>query len=524
MILDIEDCDATTLQADVCVVGSGAAGITVASALAHSSFSLVVLEAGGTTIEPAAQALYRSEIAGLEHGGIHELRFRVFGGTTTRWAGQALPLMDIDLQARTWIPSSGWPIARGDLEPYYQRACELLEIPAFLPSGSNGEQSPIEYSPGFDPARMVALVSRFSPRPNFASSHGARLASRTNVRVVLRANVTELVTDAAATCVALARARGLSGREIAVRAGVFVVCAGGIETPRILLASDRHAPGGVGNGNDLVGRCFQDHPGVEVGPIRGGDRRRTRKVFRPRRIRGVRYQPLFRVSERLQREEALLNMGGAALYPMSRSLQAGKVAFRSLRERRLDAEARGAWREVVRNPFPTASAAGRYFVLRQPALDTSGVAVLTVGGEQAPNRDSRVYLSAQVDALGMRKLVLDWRLTTAEIRSWQRFAEVAAGELERCGYGSVELERFRLPEDPDDLSGIAVDLGHHIGTTRMATDPSRGVVDRDCRVFGMANLYLASSSVFPTGGFSNPTLTIMALALRLADHVSGVIR
>jgi choline dehydrogenase-like flavoprotein len=117
--------------------------------------------------------------------------------------------------------------------------------------------------------------------------------------------------------------------------------------------------------------------------------------------------------------------------------------------------------------------------------------------------------------------VLQWRLTNQEVRTWRRFAEVAAGELERGGFGRVALDDFRLPDDPDDLSGIVIDAGHHIGTTRMAHDPTRGVVDKDCRVFGVSNLYIASSAVFPTGGFSNPTLTIVALAIRLADRLRG---
>jgi choline dehydrogenase-like flavoprotein len=521
MLLDIDDCTDPRLRANICVIGSGAAGLAIATELAGGPQSVIVLESGGLTIEPATQGLYRSETAGLAHGGIHELRFRVFGGTTTRWAGQALPLLDIDFTHRSWIPYSGWPLRRSEFDPYYERACRMLKIPPFPSTGSNGKDSPISYDPAFDRRLLVPIVSRFSRRPNLATSHGRHLASCSNVRVVLHANVTELVSDPAGSTIDAARARALSGKTITVEAESFVVCAGGIETPRLLLVSDRYADGGLGNSHDLVGRFFQDHPAVVVGPIQGGDRPHTRETFRPRRVRGIRYQPLFRASDQLQRKDALTNVGGAVEYAQGQAVQSAKTIFRSAQERHLGAEARAALRDVVQQPVPAISAAWRYFLLRQPALDTAGLPVLAVGGEQIPNPESRVYLSPERDVLGMPRLVLQWRLTDQEVRTWRRFAEVAADGLEKRGFGRVALEEFRLPDDPDDLSGIVIDAGHHIGTTRMAQNPKHGVVDRDCRVFGLSNLYIASSAVFPTGGFSNPTLTIVALAIRLADRLRG---
>lgn len=518
VLVDLTDCESSRLRADVCVIGSGAAGLTIAAELAGDRRSVIVLEGGGVSIEPETQRLYRGYVSALPHGGIHDGRFRAFGGTTTRWAGQALPLMGIDFDRRPWVKHSGWPLDRDELRPYYGRACRLLFIPPFTSLDSRGGVE--QYAPGFDEQLLIPIVSRFSPRPNFADSHGVRVAESKNVRVVLHANVTELVTDPEASVVELVRARNLAGREIAVEATTFVLCAGGIETARLLLVSDWYAPGGLGNTRDLVGRFFQDHPGVVVGRIEG-TRRVLRNTFRQRRTRGVRYQPLFRLSEDLQRREALLNAGGAVLYPVGDVLRSAKLAFRGLRERRIDAETRTALWRVTRRPVPVLAAAGRHFLLRQPAIGTSGDPILTVGGEQAPNRGSRVRLAHDRDPLGTRRLVLEWRLTSAEVRTWTRAAEVAAAELERCELGHVRMDNFRLPAKPEALSSVVIDAGHHIGTTRMALDPSSGVVDRDCRVFGIANLYVASSSVFPTSGFSNPTLTIIALALRIADRLRG---
>jgi choline dehydrogenase-like flavoprotein len=353
---------------------------------------------------------------------------------------------------------------------------------------------------------------------------GRDLAGKRNVSIVLRANVMEVVPDAAESCILALRVRGGSSREIIVRADYFVLCAGGIESARLLLASDRRAENGVGNGNDLVGRYFQDHPGVIVGPIHGTDRSRTRSTFRPRRIKGVRYQPLFRASDRLQIDRALLNVGGSIIWPPSRSIEAAKDIFRAVHARNVSADTKRAVGEVAKHPVAAARAAGRYFVLRQPAIETSGAPILTVGGEQRPNRDSRVYLGTKCDELGMRRVVLDWRLTEHELETWRGFTAVMAEQIELAGYGTVMLDEFNLPDDPAALAGMVIDAGHHMGTTRMATDDSHGVVDSDCRVFGVENLFIVSSSVFPTSGFSNPTLTIMALAIRLADLLKSQVR
>lgn len=513
------------MRADLCMIGCGAAGIALARELAGSPISVVILEGGGTQIEEPSQELNECEVVGLDHDGTLTGRFRVLGGATRRWAGQAIPLLDIDFERRSWIPHSGWPITRAELEPYYVRAFRLLGIEPFLLSGSNGERSPVEYSPPFRSDLMVPFASRFSLQPDLAAAYGDLLTKARNIRVVLHANVTELRADDAGSSVVTAHARSLAGRTVSVEADKFVVCGGGIESARLLLASDRQIDGGMGNSHDLVGRFFQDHPGLSVGTVVPVDPKRTHSTFRPRRVRGIRYQPLFVASEDLQRRERLLNTAGAVLFDTSNrndAISAGKVIYGALRERRWGPDARAAAKVVLRRPGPFVAAAWRYFALRQPALDTAGSPRLALGGEQAPNPESRVYLSAERDVLGMRRIVLDWRLSPLEISTWRRFAEVAASELERTGLGRVDLDAFELPDDPRELSGRVVDGMHHMGTARMAATASDGVVDPDCRVFGMANLYVASSAVFPTGGSSNPTLTIIALAIRLADRLRSL--
>jgi choline dehydrogenase-like flavoprotein len=516
----------TAREADVCIVGAGAAGLTLAAELEDSGARVLLLESGGRAFDERTQNLYRSRVVGLPHAGIHELRYRVFGGSTTRWAGQALPLADIDFSRREWVGRSGWPIGATELAPFYRRASEAMQIRPFPPEADTQTwPSALSPAPHFDPALVRARFSQFSPRPNFADLHGPRLASSGNVDVLLGANVTELIADPSATALDTVAVRSLRGRQVAVRSSYFVLCAGGLEVPRLLLASDRRCDGGLGNSHDLVGRCFQDHAGLEIGTIETADPKRLRHTFRPRREREETFFPFFSAAAELQMRERLLNAAGTVqLGGEAPSVVAAKTLLRAVRGSQLGAEARAEFRPalgaLLRDPAPALRAATRHFVLRQPTFETAGTPTLTTGGEQEPNFDSRVYLGDVRDELGMRQLVLDWRVTERDLRSWRRFAEVAAAELERLDLGRVRLDLARLPDDPSRVSDL-VDAGHHMGTTRMAADPRDGVVDPNCRIHGFENLFVAGSSVFPTSGFSNPTYTIIALAMRLADHLKA---
>jgi choline dehydrogenase-like flavoprotein len=521
VIRDLGSVDGDRLDADVCIVGSGAAGITIARDLDGSPLRVLVLEGGGRSVLQKVQELYRADVAGLSNSGVHDLRFRVFGGSTTRWAGQALPLLDADFERREWVPHSGWPLSRDELEPYYRRAAEVLEVRPFPRDPAAEWPAALAPAPAFEPGSLVPYYSQFGPRPDFSLRFGAALERSPNIEVLLDANVVALVPDAAVSHIAGARVRSLAGREIAVSARQFVLCTGGIEVPRILLASEEGCDGGLGNSHDLVGRCFQEHPSVDVGPVTG-DRRTISRWFGPAREAGIRLQRYAVMAPSRQRSERLLQVNAEVVFPQADSINAGKLLFNAVRRPELRDQLLPAARTVARDPLPLLRSGWRYLVQRRPALDTSGTPYLAVGGEQAPNPESRVRLGDDRDALGMRRAVLDWRLTEQEIRTWRQMAELTAGEFERLGLGFVDVDRFALPDDPGELSGRVVDRGHHMGTARMAEDPREGVVDRDCRVHGLENLWIASSAVFPTGGFSNPTFTIIALCLRLADRLKSV--
>ena len=484
MIRSISDLDGQRLRTDICVIGSGAAGLTLAAELLDTGLQVVVLAGGPEQIEAAAQDLYGTEVVGMPLAGAVQLRYRVLGGSTRRWAGQLLPFVAEDFAAREWVPHSGWPLSLADLAPYYTRAAHALGVPPFPEAGR--------------PIRS----------PDFPA-----LAASSCIDVLIGASVTELHADASGA-IERARVRGPESEDAELEARTFVLCAGGLENARILLASE------VGVEHDLVGRFFQEHGGIGL-PFATCDARRLRELLGQRRSNGISRQPYLRASPELQRTKKLPGASAGIRFAQPKELVAGKELVRALRDPSRRAAAPRNLRTVVRRPGPLVRVAAGRFLAGRPAQDSLGTPSLMAATEQVPNPQSRVSLGGARDRLGVPRLVVDWRLTDLDATAWRVWIEVLAIELERAGLATVDLDATPPLDDAEALSGLLVDAGHHMGTTRMALRSEEGVVDPDCRVFGTENLFIVSSSVFPTGGTSNPTLTIIALAIRLADRVRG---
>ncbi len=520
MILDLNDLEhEAVLEADVCIVGSGAAGITIAREFAGTAHSVLVLEAGGNLLEEPSQDPYRSQLLGLEHGGVHKGRARVLGGSTTLWAGQALPFFDIDFAKRDWVPDSGWPINRSTLEPFYRRAEAVMQIPA---STNDSRTWPAPAGVDYDPENLVTYYSQFTSTPNFAGKYRAALASEPSIRILLHANVTSLEANPEGSSLREVRARSLDGHAVTIRARYFVVCCGGIETARLLLISDSVEKQGIGNGHDVVGRYFGDHPGVAL-PVVPTDRKRFSAYYDSARRLSIRYSIKIAASEALQRRERILHMGSEIYYPSSEEdpIAAAKELLKIVRQPRLFARLPKAFARVARRPDKVLAAAYRVYVQDKPASVGSTAPHIGFGGEQQPNPNSRVTLSRETDVLGSRRTALDWRLTALDSYSFQTFIETVTAEWKRMGIATIDATQIEIKGREEGKFGGYVDANHHMGTTRMGTDRKTSVVDASCRVHGYNNLYIGSGSVFPTGGFSNPTLTVIALCLRIADEIKA---
>ena len=533
MIHDLDQFEShMLLEADVCIIGSGAAGITIALEFLNTSHRVVVLEGGGAEYEKDSQEPYQSEVVGLAHGGVNEGRARALGGTTLLWAGQALPLCDIDFEARPWVPYSGWPIAKQTLTPFYARAETVMQIPAVTyhtDSWPRSKGSP----PVYDPARFTPMYSQFTQEPNFARKYRERIAAAPNITLLTHANVTHLQAAPNANAVGEVLVQSFQGKKLRVRARFFIVCCGGIETARLLLASRSVEPEGIGNRNDVVGRFFQDHPGVRAGRVKPLDRRKFHLWCNAFRLRQgeyglIRYGSKVRASDAWQREAQMLNVCGEIYYPEEENAPIaaakqvmGVLTGRGLRDPAQKAKLPAALKQVARSPHKVAKATWQYYVLRQSASVGVIDPYLGIGCEQEPNPASRVTLSSQTDSLGMPRSILDWRLTGAETRTLERFLPALVQEWQTRQIGIVDVSGLQLPGREQGRHGGYVDASHHLGTARMGNDPKTSVVDSRCRVHDYANLYIGSSAVFPTGGFSNPTLTIIALCLRISDEIKS---
>jgi choline dehydrogenase-like flavoprotein len=512
----------TSVSSDVCIIGAGAAGIALAREFLGTHHTVTLLESGGLHREPESHRLYESEVAGLPHTGIHAGRERVFGGTTTTWGGQALRFDEFDLQPRPWVPFSGWPLSCKDLEPYYERAGRVLR----LGDRFNYDELCSSFgvaAPAFDSQKLRMEFSQWSPKPNFGTAYRQDLKRAANISVLLHANVTAIVTNCAGSAVEQIEFSTLAGKKGVAHARFFVICCGGIETARLLLASDRVQSSGVGNEHDVVGRYFQEHVFFGVGQLVTAHRRRLQELYESFWVGGLKYAPLVTLAQGVQAEKQLLSIHGIISFEPSPDscIRAAKTLFRAVIGRTYPnaRELKRLLHNILSDLGELSRLAYRRIVQKRAGTPKDGTISLTAQSEMAPNPDSRVMLSDARDQLGMRRAKLDWRLGELERRTIFEFTRITISEFERLGLGTFDRSRLALLEDAAAWVHEAHDSFHHMGATRMHEDPKLGVVDSNCRVHGVANLYIGSSSVFPTSARSNPTLTILALCLRIADRL-----
>ncbi|NNL65468.1 MAG: GMC family oxidoreductase [Myxococcales bacterium] len=485
-----------TLEADVVIVGGGAAGISIARELAGGPLRVCLLESGGDTFEAASHALLRGVNAGAPYFPLDSCRLRYLGGTTNHWSGASWPLEPIDFESRPGIPHSGWPLSRADLDPFYRRAHRVCQLGPFDYGLERwrGEDGDAPWPLGEGAA--VTKLMQSSPPTRFGHEYGEELFAAENVTVCLHATALELETGRRGSRVEAVRVGVLDGVDFRVEGKRFVLASGGIDNPRLLLLSP-----GIANPHDQIGRYFTEHLMLPCGFLLPSDPEIPLGFYTTHVVDGTQARGVLGLAAEVLRDEGLLNFS-ANLKPW--------LAQKGLLERKLGRLGRPVRRLASRLSGPR---------------DLLGVQ-LESHAEQAPNPDSRVTLATEKDAFGLPRARLDWRLSALDKRSLRRSTELLGEALGAAGLGRVRS----LIEGPDDewarWQGRSAWTGptgafHHMGATRMHEDPRQGVVDPDCRVHGVDNLFVAGSSVFPTSGYANPTLTLVALALRLADHLSG---
>jgi choline dehydrogenase-like flavoprotein len=521
---------ASRFDADVCIIGAGAAGLALAREFLGSTTRICVVESGGLGPDAFANSLNLGTNLGLPYYDLETTRERQFGGTTATWSGRCVPLDPIDFETRPWVPYSGWPIGYDDLKSYYARANEVCDLGDGRFDESLWEDLGLD-RPGLDPALFTTRFWRIRVR-RFGEAFRREFEKAENVHVLLHATATGLRATWNAAAVDHLELKTAAGNTLTVHAQRYVLAAGGIENARLLLASDDVETAGLGNGNGLVGRFFMEHPKCRLARIETPEPYRFLETWRKHFPTGQPYLwPTVVATAAAQREHAMLNSSLGIYY---RSLpgvtEAALSIWEARRRRRMPKHLLRSLMSFLPVLDELPSNLVRRFIRRRAMIARPKHIYLLLRGEQAPNPESRVVLSDTRDALGQRRADLYWRLSEIDHRTAGVLTRLFAREMARLGLGQVTPDpwlddpahNWPLPEDGGDHHDFLAGGNHHIGTTRMADDPKLGVVDADCRVHGKANLYITGSSVFPTSGWANPTFTIVALALRLADHLKAV--
>jgi choline dehydrogenase-like flavoprotein len=541
------------LEADVCIVGAGAAGIALALELSGNgvrsgagALEVLLLESGGLEEDAATQALYEGEVADTRlHSPPDRYRQRRFGGSTTIWGGRCMPFDPIDFEPRDYVAHSGWPIGIDALSPYYPAANRLCEAGEYLYRMDEAVPGAGPMMDGFVSTHFTTdTIERFSCPTDFGARYGHKLRAARNVRVVLHANVTAIDLDASGAAVESVQVRTLEGRRLKARARRFVLAAGGLEVARLLLASrDRH-PEGIGNRHDVVGRYYMCHLAGTIGSLRFDGPLSAVHHGYDVSEEGIYCRRRIALTAQTQRALSLGNFIARLHHPRITDpahrnavlslLFLAKLFIPYEYAKRLYGEQKTPLADWARHAGNVASApwdavAFAWHMLRDRKLaarkfpsiiirSRANLYSLDFHAEQQPNPESRLTLTDRLDALQVPQLRVDWRYTQADVDTVRRALALLAQDIGASGIGRFEFD----PEQVElEMTRYGAYGGHHIGTARMGTDPRTSVVDADCRVHEVGNLFIASAAVFPTSSQANPTLTIVALALRLAAHLKA---
>jgi choline dehydrogenase-like flavoprotein len=544
------------IETDVCIVGAGPVGIAVARELSASGLRVCLLESGGQTPDPRVDELNDGETTGHPFTPLLHARARGLGGTSAIWdmrfEGQEPgfrggPLDEIDFEAREEIPHSGWPFGRRELDAFYARAHVFSGF------------GPYDYDvsrwtgPGAEPLAAGPMLEnsiwQFGKRSLLLDHHAAALRTSADVQVLLHATVAEIETDEAARRVRRLRVATLAGNEFAVAPRLVILATGGIEAARLLLLSDAVQSTGLGNQHDVVGRYFMEHQYLRAGTLVPSDPSVIQRagMFDGRWVDDTLVMGKLTFRSEVLRRERLLNVA-ASLLPRHRwyrrmrfdAMDSFVAVGRSLARFRIPPTIGRHVREIIAGadhvaltlarkwsrgtlfrhyvPGPSLSATFGWSAAADRASRFHVFEVI-LHAEQAPDPGNRLTLTRERDALGCRRTRLHWTWGDIDVRSVERAEQLLADAFASSGAGLLHIARqggrphLLLPG-----------LHHHMGATRMHRDPKHGVVDENGRVHGVGNLFITGSSVFPTGGYMNPTLTAIALGIRLADHVKRELR
>jgi len=497
----------SVIQGDVCIIGAGAAGISIALEWITTPYKVILLEGGGFEYDDKVQELYNGKTTGQKYYPLKSARLHYFGGTTGHWVGMCSPFNEIDFKKRDWVPNSGWPIGRNDLDPFYARAHKTLKLGPFnydLEFWRKEVPNLIPYP--LDKNIIWNKIWQFS-QARFGNLYRENIVNAKNVHLYTYANAVEINATDNVSEVNEVVVKNYAGKTHTVKAKHFILACGAIQNARMLLASNSQEKAGLGNNNDIVGRYFMEHlelHGAELWMIKPFPTDLYSWSYGKTRA----YAELA-IKEEVQAREKITN----GTVSFSR-LSAGKYA-KSKMETWQEPDPRKSSEKLYKNYGEAAELA------KNEKGNIERAFLLQIRIEQAPNPNSRVTIDTERDELGVPRAHLNWELTALDKKSVRRIFYILGRQMAIAGLGRMKLKDYLRDEKDDAFPDSTSGGWHHMGTTRMSDNPKNGVVDSNCQVHGINNLYVAGSGCYVTSAAPNPTLTLVALSIRLSDFVKS---
>lgn len=473
----VEDYTRSGFRPRVAIVGTGPAGISLALRLQERKVPCLLVEAGGYDFSPQSQDIYRGEVIGDRYHQLHEARLRQFGGTSGHWSGWVCPLDSSDFEERAYMPYSGWPIKASDLDPYNVAADKILQVTTHVPDRVLTED--IDY-----------IQYRFSPPTRFGTVYRQAVEQSKSIGLLLNTPVLELVPGADNRIDALKVSQGES--TIDIRVDQVCVCTGGIENSRLLLWSNARHQGRVVPNAAALGRYWMEHPVHVLADVV------TTHGYEMQFESATPAKWYFAPSDHAKKGHAI---GGAHIWMRAHQTN--------------DSYAKELWHQAL-----CVAPDWSNRMLKRIGKEYQCGGYIQAEFEQFPRPENRIEIDQKTDALGVGRTRLYWAKAESERRTATIMTRLLGEALVKQDIGRMRMRNYLT----DGTEWPATDQGggwHHMGGTRMTDSASTGVVDKNCKVFGMDNLYVGGSSVFTTGGHASPTYNIVRLALRLGDHLSA---
>ena len=507
--------DHSNIEGDICIIGAGAAGISIALDWINTPYKVILLEGGGFEYDDRVQDLYKGKETGQKYYPLKSARLHYFGGTTGHWGGCCSIFDPLAFKKRDWVSESGWPFDENELEPFYKRANDKFDIGEYsfnldhwLQRDSSLASLPLDKNV----FRSKIWRHRVPSTMRFGPFYKDALVNAPNIHVYTYANVTDIRANENVSAVTEVTVKNYAGKTHRVSAKYFILASCAIQNSRLLLASNGQAPRGLGNDHDLVGRYFMENAEIKLAELWLRQRSELKLYMRST-------EPNIRAELAITAEKQ-----------SEMQIPNGMLSFTPLEIARKTPPYIASWtsedpREAIEKIAEIdgkANEKDRMSKLFGP--DGYDSFLVTLRLEQTPNPLSRVTLDAEKDELGVPRAALHWAFTSLEKKSIRPIYQLLGQHVGIAGIGRVKLQKELTDENDDSMPTATSGGWHHMGTTRMSTDSRKGVVDADCKVHGIDNLYVAGSSCFPNGGAVNPTFTLVALSVRLSDHVKKKIQ